>query len=111
MAAMNKFKIAFLALAVAGIGYGVGRAQEADKAGQDFSELLVRTQDLGERTYGKLADAVFDAPRSPSVTKQTIREALVLGAKDKSSNNDAMLIAQNARIIELLEQLNNRKTP
>ncbi len=100
-----KLKIVIAALLIALSGYGIGRAQVADDA-DAFRIARYRAEDLGDaKAYGDLTNIVSGAPKSASATKQAIRYALTDGFKGKGSPSDAMIIAQNARIIELLEKL------
>lgn len=102
----NKFRIAVAALLIALSGYGIGRAQDTDKDADAFRMTRYKAKELGSvEAYAEMTNLVFNAPKSIGATKQAIRNALFEAYNGHGTEADAVLIAQNARIIELLQKL------
>lgn len=87
-------------------GYAVGQNAAQGDARKEFNDLYFRmeNQRADPADYTTLAHLYMQAPANPEITETILRRMLVKGLSSPVTQGDALIIAQNARIIELLEQ-------
>lgn len=86
-------------------GYAIGQNNTRTPALEELAQMQVKMY-AGAKPddYGTLARIYMEAPQHPEVTQQIIRQLLVKAPNNAEIQGQALALAQNARIIELLEK-------
>jgi hypothetical protein len=98
------------ACVVFGAGFAIGQQNARTPALEEFMAAQVKTRFGGSaEDYGNLARLYMEAPRHSEVVQQVVRQLSSRGATAPELQGQALIIAQNQRIIELLEQQSKDK--